>query len=178
MNISFTGIKNASYLFFKDSEANFQTKDRILNIQLTDDEYGKDFTEFQKLIKRYGTDIINPLDSDFININTFTINNEFNSVYLNGIKIPECDENLPIFSFIGKITKKISEMNHKDLKVDSDYITSNYAEKALLLDVKLSDFFEQPASECLEHVHSTENVKKGAEIINKKINQIMIDYLG
>ncbi len=53
MNVSFTGIKNASAVLIQNSSGN-RDENYIVNAQLTDDENGKELTEFKKLINRYG----------------------------------------------------------------------------------------------------------------------------
>lgn len=51
MKISFTGIRNASYIY--DSDKQKGIKASYLNTQLKDDEYGNDLTEYKKLISKH-----------------------------------------------------------------------------------------------------------------------------
>ncbi len=176
MDIHFTGIRNASYIVLKGQRHSFPVKDRILNVQLTDDEFGKDLSEFKKAIRDTGNKFLNPFRDDFVNIDHYSMNrNELPMLYLNGEAIPETDEHLPIFSFIGKLTKKIAAMPEENFINDLGYL-KHYADKALLLDQKLSETIGKEIPDCLERVHQPEKIKKGANQINKQLNNMMVEY--
>lgn len=51
MNISFTGIRNASFVVDKDDHCKYN-KFRYFNTQLTDDALGNDLSEYKKSYKK------------------------------------------------------------------------------------------------------------------------------
>lgn len=178
MDIQFTGFRNASYIVETGKKGSFPIKDRILNVQLTDDENGKDLSDFLKVIKKTDTKFINPYHKDFVNVDHFSINrNEMPTVYLNGEPLLETDEHLPLFTFIGKLTKKISKMPEEKFVNDLAYLKSFYADKALLMDRKLSEELDEEFPYCLERFHQPQKIKKGAAKINKELQNMMIEYL-
>lgn len=116
MEINFTGIRNASYIIEKTSKGSFPIKDRILNVQLTNDANGYELSDFINLTKPTGKLFINPFHKDFINIDHFSINqNDMPTLYLNGEPLVTSDEHLPLFSFIAKLTKKLRKCLKKNL---------------------------------------------------------------
>lgn len=178
MDIQFTGIRNASYIVETAKKGSFPIKDRILNFQLTNDASGKDLSEFNKVIKKTGKQFLNPYHKDFVNIDHFSINrNEMPTVYLNGEPLLETDEHLPLFTFICKITKKIAKMPEENFINDLDYLKSFYADKALLMDRKLSEELNEEFPYCLERFHQPQKIKKGAAKINEQLQKMMIEYL-
>ena len=76
MDIHFTGIRNASYIVNTTKNGSIPMKERILNVQLTDDEFGNELSEFKKIIKTTGGEFLNRLNKDFVNINYFSINRD------------------------------------------------------------------------------------------------------
>lgn len=176
MNVSFTGIKNASAVLIQNSSGN-RDENYIVNAQLTDDENGKELTEFKKLINRYGEELENPFMKNFIHISTISETpNSPKTLIVNGKPIFERDDNLPIFSFIAKITKKIYNMKDNDLKIDANYMKSYYADEALLFGNKMSTLLNKNAPDCLAEFHHPTPIKGISELINNQIQDMMNKY--
>lgn len=177
MEINFTGIRNASYIIEKTSKGSFPIKDRILNVQLTNDAKGYELSDFINLTKPTGKHFINPFHKDFINIDHFSINkNDMPTLYLNGEPLVTTDEHLPLFSFIAKLTKKIAKMPEEEFINDLGYLKSAYADKALLMSRKISEELDEPFPHCLERFHQPDKIKKGAAKINNLIQEMMAEY--
>ena len=177
MDIHFTGIRNASYIVNTTKNCSIPMKERILNVQLTDDEFGNELSEFKKIIKTTGGEFLNRLNKDFVNINYFSINRDDAPAFiLNGKLLQETDQNLPIFTFIGKLTKKISKMHNDNFVNDLSYLKFQ-SDSALLLDQKLSKALDEEFPYCLERFHQPDKIKKGAAKINKGLQHLMIEYL-
>ena len=177
MDINFTGIRNASYIIEKTSKGSFPLKDRILNVQLTNDSSGHDLSDFVNLTKPTGKHFINPFHKTFVNIDHFSLNrDEMPTLYLNGEPLVMGDEHLPLFSFIAKLTKKIAKMPEENFVNDLGYLRSSYADKALLMSRNISEELGEPFPECLERFHQPDKIKKGAAKINKLIQEMMAEY--
>ena len=177
MDIQFTGFRNASYIVNTTKNGSIPMKERILNVQLTDDELGKDLSEFKNIIKNTGGKFFNIINKDFVNINYFSINRDDAPAFLlNGKLLQETDENLPIFTFIGKLTKKITKIPEESFVNDLDYLKFQ-ANRALLLDRNLSEELDEEFPYCLERFHQPQKIKKGAAKINKELQNMMIEYL-
>lgn len=175
MNISFNGIRNTSYVVDKNDTTG-RTEVRYLNTQLTNDKYGNDLTEYKNLINNNKA-FQNPYYSNFINIAAIN-KHGYNVIQLNGKNIPETDEYLPLFSFIARLTKKISEIPENDYINDIRYLKSDYADKALLLDKKLSDELDMPLDDFFDKMHEPEKIKKCAKNITKNVVNCMLSYFG
>lgn len=174
MNISFTGIRNASFVVDKDDHCKYN-KFRYFNTQLTDDALGNDLSEYKKLIKKF-PDLQNPYYSNFVNIGhckTF----DTDIFALNGKLIPEHDKFLPVFSFIGKLSDKVSKMPEDSFIHDRKYLISDYADKALLLDKKLSEEMNKPFAEIVEDMHNPKGIKLCAKNIVRSLRRCMMEYL-
>lgn len=173
MNISFSGIRNTSCVVERDdADSNITT--RYLNTQLKDDENGNDLMDYKKLISNHKT-FQNPYYSNFVNIACIS-NSGANVFMLNGHIIPETDEYLPLFSFIAKLTEKITNAPEKTFVNDRNYLLSNYADYALLLDRKLSTELKTPVANYLDKVHNPKSIKLCAKRINKSIQDTMVNY--
>lgn len=172
MKISFTGIRNASYIY--DSDKQKGIKASYLNTQLKDDEYGNDLTEYKKLISKHSA-FQNPYYSNFINI--ASINHKGTNVtVLNGIIIPEHNNFLQLFEFIAKLTKKISEMPEKDIIHDAGYLKNDYSDLGLLLNRRVSTSLQPYDKDWKEKIHNPASIKKCAGKIFKGIEAEMLEY--
>ena len=175
MNISFTGIRNASFAYYTD-DTDKNSKMRFLNTQLKDDEFGNDLTAYKNLIAKF-KEYRNPYYSNFVNI--ITINNHGTRVVqMNGIIVPETDEYLPLFSFIGKLAKKISKMPEEKFVTDKKYLESDYVDKAVLFDKSLSKEMRKPLSEIISKFHNPKGIKNCAQKIDNDVYCCMMDYFG
>lgn len=173
MNISFTGIRNTSCLFYTDP-TDKGSKIRFLNTQLKDDENGNDLTEYKKLIAKH-KEFQNPYYSNFVNLTTMNHHGS-RVVKLNGVIIPETDEYLPLFSFVGKLAKKISKADDDKFITDYAYLKSPYVNVALLLDKNISYEMNQPIDELIPKIHDTGNIKRCAQMVTNDVTACMMDY--
>lgn len=173
MNISFQGIKNTSFIIDQDDYCKLD-KIRYLNTELTNDKYGNDLKEYRQLINNF-PEFENPFSNKFINI-AHCKKYDVDTFQLNGKYIPEHDKYIPLFSFISKLTEKISKIPEKEFIQDLDYLKSNYADYALLLDRRISEEVPKPIEEVIENIHNPTNIKKCAKNISKGIIRSMIEY--
>lgn len=178
MQISFTGIRNAtaySYNGIPSREAN-------LSAQLKDDENGNDLSEYKQLIKKF-PDFQHNRYSNFIHISTMQVekgDNMETNTFLNGTLVPENDKYLPIFSYIGKLTKKISNLPNDKFPVDEAYRRSDFAKVATIYDeemlseeLKDLNYFKLNSP---DEIYQPEKVKGCANEICKNITNCMIEY--
>ena len=125
-NISFTGIKNIADIGYQKSNSTISS---ALSMVLTDDYKGKDLTEFKAVLERVakksknfrhkdGVEFINLEKRDDMYGKSVEDSVKF---YLNGKEVEVKDENLPIFSYLAKLTKKIANMDKKDMIINEDY---------------------------------------------------------
>lgn len=174
MNVSFTGIRNASYNYLiQDRESN--TRERYLNLQLKDDEYGNDRTIYREMMEKY-PDFKPKILGNFINIKTTTVFDK-KIIHVNGVAIPETDEFLGLYSYIGKLTKRISETPIEQMPVDRKYIISDYADTALLQGERFSEKIKMSYNDFLSESLNPNRVKKGAARICNDIQVCMLEYL-
>ena len=93
--ISFTGIKNISYCFDKARDFNdVITKERWLNVELS----GRDLHKFRKAFKKSNLDkrwYTNPIQDNFLNINTYSTPSE-DAIAINNNLLEVNDETLQI----------------------------------------------------------------------------------
>lgn len=190
MDISFTGVKNLSYL--KIIHPNLKTKipneplERyVLNMQLTDDATGNDLTEFRTLLKDTGINFRNhALNPDFLNIEIFTNSAHSDSgriIFLNrqGLKIN--DNILPMMSYVGKLLKRIINMKEKDFTLDKQYLNLNTLRKSTLMGEDIFEILPKNLSlsqqqYIINSLHSAKNVKDGTTKMLNIFQDEMINY--
>lgn len=125
-NISFTGIKNIADIGFVRPK---NTMSSALSMVLTDDLRGKDLTEFKSVIDKVAKKSKNFRHKDGVEFLNFEKRENMDVLdvagstrfYLNGKEVEVKDENLPIFSYLAKLTKKIANMDKKDMIINEDY---------------------------------------------------------
>lgn len=166
--ISFTGVKNMSYCLDKARDLNdVITKERWLNVELS----GRDLHKFRKafkksnLAKRWYT---NPVQDNFLNINTYSIPSE-DAIAINNNLLEVTDETLPMFTELARLTRKIIKKEKSEFICDEKYMNSRAFNTALLMDKEFDDLTST-------QFHMPEKVKKGAAEINKVIQRIMEKY--
>ena len=174
MTVTFTGIRNASCVNYK-SDIFPKAKSYIFNTQLKDDDFGNDLTAYKNLIERF-PGFKNPFYSNFINIIQHDING-VKTLQINGTHVPETDEFLPLYSFVAKLTKKISKMQEKDFIHDTKYLNSEFADKALLMGKPISKDTQPYDEKWLQKLHDPKSLKKSANKIFNEIQTEMIEYL-
>ena len=174
--INFKGISNVGFITYSKKVNNKMSGNYSLSMVLSDDKKGKDLSEFRNVVKKIGKDLLdynNNVASDIVNI-TCSKTPKSNLVYVNGNCLHEEDRFLPMFSFIAKMTRKISNMNKDDLQVDN-YYKDCVANHVLIYRTKCSDNLAD--QKLLNFFFDSSKVKQGAKFVNNFIQDIMNRYL-
>lgn len=175
--ISFTGIKNIASIKFNRGN---QGTSRSLSMVLTDDFNGKDLSEFHNALRSITNnklDIINKNGADILNIERVKFG-EQRALFVNGKFLEANDENIPMFTYIAKLTRKIANMKNKDMIVNNDY-KDVMADKVLIYDTKVSDVlpFNPEGTDFYEQYFHKDIAKHTAKQINASLQKIMEEYL-
>ena len=192
-NINFTGLKNIGSCIFTTNHPTglFGIKNDFLIANLTDDYNGKDLSEFYEVLKKCQNSSgisKNKDDPRFIQIITRTVVNAINpcenniiQVLVNGKEIEVKDENLPLFTYLAKLTRKIGNMKNSEFIYDNDFKYGDAGKKYLIpnydLDI-LSNSIGMKSRDLADKIYSSDISRKGAKTINKIIHKQMINYLG
>ena len=185
MSINFTGIKNVGAMYIAMPEMN-QTMN-ILSLQLTNDEDGNDLDEFKKAISKTGKpeSYVTAYEGAVsINVSTIEPEEEYLSpkrkFFINGSQLKVNDKNLPVFSYLCKLTNKIKDKDKEDMGASVDYIQSpdfmngssiGYFVKRVFLANPNTNLFP-----LLNNMYKPSVAKAGAEIVNNAIDATMSDY--
>ena len=176
-NISFTGIRNIGQAQFLRASDN--TVCKSLSMVLSNDVKGKDLEDFNSVIAKITNNkpyYKNSISEDILNIECQE-QDKIKKIYINGKYIEPNDKNLPIFSYIGKLTKKILAMHDNDMVVNKDYI-DNVADDALVYGTKISaglpDFLRP--EQYMPQFFEQDAVKKTTSFVNKFLQKIMNNY--
>lgn len=200
MQINFTGIRNIGYerRYYEQSSANdpneefddeyFEEKEQehFINIELTDDVFGNDLTEYKNIIKT--TDLknyTNPINPNFLNIMMskdevktnlekitdyqFWINDSENEFVVN-------DQNLKMLSFIAKILRRISNTPDEKFVVNQDYLNNDDAKDSVILGEDLKETYGEYYDDAKLQIHDPEHIKNGAKKMNNILQEVMMDY--
>jgi len=182
-NVNFTGIKNlgACISVLPQSSKKNITRSNIL-LELTDDKYGNDLTEFRRLYKECMPEAGIRLlpNSKIINIMTSVADRGHTvpEMSINFSKIPAMDKTLSLFTFVAKLTRQILKIpdgtiiNNRDqnLIAMNNYLVPGVQLQSLAKNA--NDYMQNFANFC-----HPENIKMTAEQINKQIQAQMMDYL-
>lgn len=180
-NINFTGIRNIAFTPAREAVGHGKFSNS-LSMVLNDDFNGKDLTEFKTVIRKISSkpfEYTNDVSSDILNIKFLHAKDtQLESIFVNGKKLQVNDRNLPMFSFIAKITKKIGQMSDKSMIVNKDYI-ENVAETALIYGEDLSQRMPFDNKQKFFGVFfETDWVRQSAQKTNEFIQKMMEAYLG
>ena len=188
MSVSFTGIKNVGAGMVALPKTSEQML--VMSLQVTNDEKGKDLDEFKKVLAKtknsenYKTNYDEGLIS--INVSKQISEDEFvpdkNTFYLNATPLEVNDDNIPMYTYLAKLTRNIAAKEYEDFDIDSDH----FATKDFIYGTSIGYFvrkaFEVNPNISLKSMimamHEPENVKNGANLINDAIQSTMVDYLG
>lgn len=182
--ISFTGIRNIGAInaIIVQNPAQKPVVNKCMVINLINDIEGNDLDNF-KAIKNKCKESLNgftfPHDSNFIHICTKKDHesHDIPKLYLNLKEVPVKRETLPMFSYIAKLLKKISNTDNKDIHTAFDFKYSEDADLYLLGEHKLSHLMDKKTYlSVIEEAFNPEFVKHQAQSINKDIEEQMIDY--
>lgn len=214
MNVSFTGFRNVGVLdkyiggyavnsknnkIVYSPERNVEVD--VINVNLTDDYKGKDLTEFYKSAKASSIEnYINPVNKEFLNI-LFIKNSDEDSVgafFVNGSRLELKDENLPLFSYIARLLRKITTTPKESFVVNKDYLENEDAQNALLPSIDIKKFFvgayssfldktflsqdaesigEKSYDSFIKEAHSYDKVQDTAKNMCDILQNTMLDYL-
>ena len=183
MQVSFTGFKNAGYLTIANiGEVPVEVYQS--NIQLTDDKDGKDLTEFRNVLRKTGGNFINPINCDFVNIECVSRlytdedgDGVENFMLLNQREVEVCDKNLPIFSFLAKLTRNLAKKPLNEFVVNKDYLESDDCRYGVMAGADMVDLVgEESYLPVVEMLHEPERVVSGVKGQNEFIQSIMVDY--
>lgn len=179
-NISFTGIRNIGVAQFNRSE---NTISLSLSTILRDDFNGKDLTEFNSVLKRTFGDkaskFKNPDYKDLLNVEFISkLNANEGKVLVNGAVVSVNDNNLPMFTYLAKMTRKIAGLPDKQMPVDASY-KNYYANETLVHGATL--FPEKVSCEEMEEkmtpFFTPSIVRKAAKSGNEFIQILMNRFL-
>lgn len=173
MQISFNGIKNTSSVIFKNEQEKYT--DYNVSIQLTDDYNGKDLTKYKKVLSKVAPQFKHPTNSNFLHIGFFNdSNDDITIMTVNGESIEPKDENLPLFSFIAKLTKCIANAQDKDFIHNRDYVESD----EIIDNSVLDDEWAQAVKEASNKIPLTDigTIKASCNVINNEISKQMAEY--
>lgn len=176
-NISFREISNIASIKFKRTEDSIS---KSLSMMLKDDYNGKDLTAYNEMLNK-----IEFVKNDYKNINGHNIlniecvkSNYGKAILLNGKLVPVNDKNLPFFSYLAKLTKKIEAMNN-NMIVDKDYV-SQRADNVLIYGENLSKLIPNSAGseKRNQSFFDKELIKETANEFNNFLQAIMNNYFG
>lgn len=183
-NMNFTGISNIAGVRFSRKE---NTISRSLSMVLSDDFSGKDFEEFKSIISKITKnpdDYSNPILPDILNIECYSkkkSNSAYkNSIFINGKKLAVNDNNLPIFSYIALLSKKIIAFNDKNFKVNDDY-KKYFANDAIIYGISIDKSSFQrniDKTKLINFSFNPESVKNTSQYINDFVQDLMNRYFG
>ena len=190
-SINFTGVKNIGALTAIGADPNQQrlSTNNFLLVNLTDDYNGKDLTNFKDAVRKCNAKVgsfINDKNSNFVHITYTTVSNPENeteqcvsSLRVNGKKVILKDENLPLFSFIAKLTDRISDINDEDFVLNRDFVTGPEARELIIPGADVAEIANQQGfdlEEFLDHIYSPAVTRLNAQAINQGVQKMMMDY--
>jgi len=172
MQVNFTGIRNISSIEMQTS----QNKYLIINAELTNDKYGNDLDEYKNFLRKNPNNFYNPINSKFVNITTL----DSNDIYFNHKLLEINDSNLPICTYMAKLTQKIANKNPQEFIINKDYVTSDEFWDNTLNDKNVSNkIIKKCAQEQINILGAMTNpyeVKQNSTKINNQIQNIMAEY--
>jgi len=187
MSINFTGIKNIGAVEVIIPSNNCDMS--ILSMQLTDDEQGNDLEKFKKSFYKNQNlnDYLTAYDGALsINVSTNVkkeedyLPNKY-TFYVNGTELEVNDDNLPVFSYLAKLTGKIANKKDSEMGGDVNYIKSPNFLKGTSLGYFFKQYFYSNTNinipDTLDQLFNPNLARYRAKMINNAINETMIDYL-
>lgn len=192
-NINFLGVKNigACSITQQIKNTEYARVRKYLIVQLTDDFNGKDLTEFNQIIKNSNSDgwFRNfPEDKRFIHLITEyicdlskEIENPIPKLILNFKEVPVNKDTLKLFSFIAKLTRKISNMDTSEIVHNKDFKYGIAGRTFLIPNCDMAQIAQNSQMHFKKFMdqmpYSPMSVINGAKAINENIHKQMIDYL-
>ena len=189
--INFTGVKNIGGLSAISPDMAHQrvVSNNFLLVNLTDDYNGKDLTKFKEIIRKCNPMIgsfTNEQNSNFVHIAYTSVRNPEDetgqtrsNLRINGKKVILKDENLPLFSFIAKLTGRISDIDDEDFVLNRDFVTGPEARELIIPGADIAEIAKDKnldLEEFLDHIYSPQVTRCNAQVINQGIQKMMVDY--
>lgn len=186
MNVSFSGLKNATCTYIVNSAPYQRTinqntynitnsKDIVLNVQL-DNNGDNDLDNFREILKKY------PSDGDknslsFTYAEKFISNDTKKGEYsLNGKKLELCDGNLALFSKLSKLMDKMSD--RKSFVQEETYTnTPDFVRKIYVIISTFAKYLSgTDTSAVVEYALEPKRISAAANHMQKQIQKDMTDY--
>ncbi len=189
--INFTGVKNIGALTAVGADPVHQrmSTNNFLLVNLTDDYNGKDLTNFREIIRKCNPSVgsfLNEQNPDFIHIAYVTVKNpeseteqSVSNIRINGKKVILKDANLPLLSFIAKLTDRIADIPDEKFVLNKDFVSGPEARELIIPGADIAAIAKEQSldlEELLEHVYSPEVTRFNAQAINDGIQKMMLDY--
>ncbi len=176
-NINFTGIKNIACATYRTR--NYHPVSKNISMVLTDDFNGKELSEFKRVINKISDnprDLIHPYSSQILNVE-YSGTGAGSEICINGMYLEKNDRNLPAFTYLARLTKKIAGMKDNEMVVNNDY-QAYAADECLIYGIKLSDVLPKDVDfkEFIKGLFNKGIVKERAENLNEFIQQMMNDF--
>lgn len=151
---------------------------------LKDDYYGQDFSNYKNVLKKISNnsdEFENSVSPDILNLECVfdSINNKNSALYVNGKLLDVNDDNLPMFSYIAKLSKRIVGMNDKNMIINNDYkkyMADNTVVYGVSFKKNLPDNINK--EEVLDYIFSPKNSKNIAQYVNNFVQGLMNNYFG
>lgn len=186
MTINFSGIKNVGSMGVILPGAG--NKMQILSLQVNNDETGNHLDEFNNAIKKSGNPKMYKTAYEgaiSINVSSTVPEEDYlmaqHSFYLNGSPLEVNDKNLPIFTYLAKLTREIPQKEDKSLRASVEYAASpDFINGSSIGYFIKRAFIANPnikIGAMLNTIYNAENSKAGAKIINEAISETMTDYI-
>lgn len=177
--INFTGIRNIGALRIRIPKDSTELVNTHMIVNLTDDAAGKDLSEFREVLNKCKP-VLNNME--------FAQNDNFVHVlsasYADGSCVPDLAVNhkiirpetktLPLFSYIAKLTKRISNIKDNEFIVTPEFKYGVEADNYLIPGTKLSSLGIPNATDL---AYSAESARMYSKEINNNILEQMMDYL-
>ncbi len=171
MNVSFTGINNIKSFKYTP---NLYIHEHLYS--LDGNVTGEDWKKFKRALKLAKTidyaDIDNP---KHVNLTVYYNEDEPATFILNKKPLEPKHETIPLFDFIGHITRNIVSKRLQDLTPEKDYLLSKEFEKYFLDTFGENQMYENVAT-IMDIIFNKNNIKRNAKEINKLFDDKMREH--
>ena len=172
MNVNFTGMQNVGSVKKRNPKDH---QDRVYRMAIQLNNKGEnDLDEFKKVLdKRSGFK-----NNDFLDIelkstpNKRNPNKPTNDLYINSKKLELTNENLPIFSKINNLLKRIAK-GEESVPVSPGYLLTEAPSR---FNSELRKLNAKEQREIISELHNPEKVKEDANIMSEEIVKTLTNY--
>ena len=142
--ISFTGIKNIGYVrIYTSSPANGSRV--CMNMELTDDQDGKDLSRYQNIISE-NPDFKNDSNDKFVNLEFQTMNVENGisavNIKMNGKSVLANNDKLYLVRYMKSLADKVARMKRQDFKINENNNFFHEVQNSLIYDEYIDDYLD------------------------------------